>query len=96
MSNFQKKTKIIIAICSLFLLVSVVLGTAFFMKKPHADSPNQENDTEQVTSDFSSIKRDTTMQSKNFGTSMADVFVSKTPWNNVLSINIISTFIQFI
>ena len=28
------------------------------MKKPHADSPNQENDTEQVTSDFSSIKRD--------------------------------------
>ena len=65
MSNFQKKTKIIIAICSLFLLVSVVLGTAFFMKKPHADSPNQENDTEQVTSDFSSIKRDTTISVEN-------------------------------
>lgn len=65
MSNIQKKTKVIIAICSLVLVASVVLGIAFFMKKPHANSPSSGNNTSQVSYDFSSIKRDTSISVEN-------------------------------
>ena len=65
MSKIQKKTKIIIAICSLVLVASVVLGTAFFKKKPHADTPTSNEEATQTSSDFSSVNRDTTISVEN-------------------------------
>ena len=65
MSKIQKKTKIIIAICSLVLVASVVLGTAFFKKKPHADTPTSNEEATQTSSDFYYVNRDTTISVEN-------------------------------